>query len=279
MKPSAATARRSLARQQAGRVGIVIVLNNLIRVLVAQGELDQARQFAIECLPLARDEKVGVDLLDATVGLASRLGEHAAAARFWGAADQTLLAWGYRHQPVNSSTRRPCSRIRAVRSAMRPSRPPRRPGAHWRSMRPCSSWSSGWNGGVSLGQWPRVRAIFARLPSRQGLVRPELLGTSGAQGWRLKTICLQPDACAPIKNQDSPALTNDGFEARTLGVSFVGFGSGAGLREIDLDAVDLPVELDARWLTSVYVMAGRFLSLAIGSFRLLLANAILLHLR
>jgi predicted ATPase/DNA-binding winged helix-turn-helix (wHTH) protein len=88
-----------LARQHSGRVGIVILLNNLIRVLVARGELDQARQFAIECLPLARHEKVGVDLLDATVGLASRRGEHAVAARFWGASDRQLLAWGYRHEP------------------------------------------------------------------------------------------------------------------------------------------------------------------------------------
>jgi tetratricopeptide (TPR) repeat protein len=88
-----------LAQQHAGRVGIVIVLDNLIRVLVARGELDQARQFAIECLPLARHEKVSVDLLDATVGLASRLGEHVIAVRFWGAADQQLLAWGYQHEP------------------------------------------------------------------------------------------------------------------------------------------------------------------------------------
>lgn len=88
-----------LARRHAGRVGIVIVLNNLIRVLVARGELDQARHFVIECLPLARHEKVGVDLLDAAFGLVSRLGEHALAARFWGASDQQLLAWGYRHEP------------------------------------------------------------------------------------------------------------------------------------------------------------------------------------
>ena len=88
-----------LARRDAGRVGIVIVLNNLIRLLVARGQLDQARQFAHECLPLARDEKVSVDLMEATVGLASRLGEHAVAARFWGASDRQLVAWGYRHEP------------------------------------------------------------------------------------------------------------------------------------------------------------------------------------
>jgi tetratricopeptide (TPR) repeat protein len=87
------------ARREAGRVGNVIVLDNLIRVLVARGELDQARHFAIECLPLARHEKVSVDLLDATVGLASRLGEHAIAARFWGASNQQLQAWGYQHEP------------------------------------------------------------------------------------------------------------------------------------------------------------------------------------
>jgi predicted ATPase len=87
------------ARSEVGRMGNVVVLDNLIRVLVARGELDQARQFAIECLPLARHEKVGVDLLDATVGLASRRGEHALAARFWGASDRQLQAWGYRHEP------------------------------------------------------------------------------------------------------------------------------------------------------------------------------------
>ncbi len=88
-----------VAQQHAGRVGNVVVLDNLIRVLVARGELDQARHFAIECLPLARREKVSVDLLDATVGLASRRGEHAIAARFWGASDQHLQNWGYRHEP------------------------------------------------------------------------------------------------------------------------------------------------------------------------------------
>jgi hypothetical protein len=80
-----------LAQQHAGRVGQVVVLDNLIRVLVARGRLDEARRLALECLPLARHEKVGVDLLEATVGLASSLGDHATAARFWGAADQQLL--------------------------------------------------------------------------------------------------------------------------------------------------------------------------------------------
>ena len=80
-------------------MGRVVLLDNLIRLLVARGELDEARQFAIECLPLARDEKVSVDLLEATIGLAARHGEHAVAARFWGAADRQLLAWGYRHEP------------------------------------------------------------------------------------------------------------------------------------------------------------------------------------
>jgi predicted ATPase/DNA-binding winged helix-turn-helix (wHTH) protein len=88
-----------LARRHVGRVGNVVLLDNLIRVLVARGALDEARRFAIECLPLARHEKVSVDLLEATVGLAARRGDHAVAARFWGAADRQLLAWGYRHEP------------------------------------------------------------------------------------------------------------------------------------------------------------------------------------
>jgi predicted ATPase/DNA-binding winged helix-turn-helix (wHTH) protein len=89
------------ARGQGGRLGMVVPLNNLIRVLVARGRLNQARSMAIECVSLVLDQKVGVDLLEASVGLASCLGEHATAARFWGAADQTLKAWGYRHQPVD----------------------------------------------------------------------------------------------------------------------------------------------------------------------------------
>ena len=88
-----------LARRHAGRVGIVILIDNLIRLLVARDKLEEARQFALECLPLARGEKVSVDLVEATVGLASRLGDHAVAARFWGASDRQLLAWGYRHEP------------------------------------------------------------------------------------------------------------------------------------------------------------------------------------
>lgn len=88
-----------LTRSHVGRVGHVVLLDNLIRLLVARGELEEARQLAVECLPLARHEKVSVDLLEATVGLAARRGEHAVAARFWGASDRQLLAWGYRHEP------------------------------------------------------------------------------------------------------------------------------------------------------------------------------------
>ena len=70
-------------------------------MLVARGRPDAARRFAIEGLPLVRNEKIGVDLLEATVGLASCLGAHEMAARFWGAADQRLREWGYRFQPVD----------------------------------------------------------------------------------------------------------------------------------------------------------------------------------
>jgi predicted ATPase/DNA-binding winged helix-turn-helix (wHTH) protein len=90
-----------LMRVHGGRLGIGVVLNNLVRVLVARGQAAQARHFAIECLHVVRDENLGVDLLEASVGLASRLGEFERAARFWGAADQTLGGWGYRHQPVD----------------------------------------------------------------------------------------------------------------------------------------------------------------------------------
>jgi predicted ATPase/DNA-binding winged helix-turn-helix (wHTH) protein len=91
----------AVARQQGGRLGIVVTLNNLIRVQVAKGRPELARPLAQECLPLVSGEKVGVDLLEASVGLAACLAEHETAARFWGAADQTLKAWGYRHQPVD----------------------------------------------------------------------------------------------------------------------------------------------------------------------------------
>ena len=92
-----------LARAHIGRMGTVTLLNNLLRVQVARGLPDQARCFAIECLHLVRDEKIGVDLLEACAGLASCLGEHERAARFWGAANQKLREWGYRFQPVDST--------------------------------------------------------------------------------------------------------------------------------------------------------------------------------
>ena len=91
----------AVAREQGGRLGIVVTLNNLIRVQVAKGRPELARTLALECLTLVRGQKVGVDLLEASVGLAACLAEHERAARFWGAADQTLQAWGYRHQPVD----------------------------------------------------------------------------------------------------------------------------------------------------------------------------------
>ncbi len=92
----------AVAREQGGRLGIVVVLNNLIRVEVAKARPEAARPLALECLPLVRDQKVGVDLLEASVGLAACLADHEQAARFWGAADQALKDWGYRHQPVDT---------------------------------------------------------------------------------------------------------------------------------------------------------------------------------
>jgi predicted ATPase/DNA-binding winged helix-turn-helix (wHTH) protein len=87
------------ARHHSGRVANVLVLDNLVRLLVARDALEEARQLVIECLPLARDEKVSVDLLEVSVGLASKRGEHHIAARFWGAADRQARAWGYHPEP------------------------------------------------------------------------------------------------------------------------------------------------------------------------------------
>ena len=94
----------AVAREQCDHLGVVVTLNNLIRVQVAKRRPESARQLAHECVPLVRGQKVGVDLLEAAVGLAACLGDHESAARFWGAADQTLKAWGYRHQPVVDHT-------------------------------------------------------------------------------------------------------------------------------------------------------------------------------
>lgn len=91
----------AVAREQGDRLGVVVTLNNLIRVQVAKDRPEPARSLARECLALVRGQKVGVDLLEASVGLAACLAEYARAARYWGAADQTLKAWGYRHQPVD----------------------------------------------------------------------------------------------------------------------------------------------------------------------------------
>jgi non-specific serine/threonine protein kinase len=90
-----------LSRTRSDRLGVVVVLNNLIRVLVASGRPGQALSFAADCLGLVHQQKVGVDLLEACVGLASSLGQYERAARYWGAADQKLKEWGYRHQPVD----------------------------------------------------------------------------------------------------------------------------------------------------------------------------------
>jgi predicted ATPase len=91
----------AVAREQGDRLGVAVTLNNLIRVQVARGRPEPALTMARECLHLVRGQKVGVDLLEASVGLAASLAEHQTAARLWGAADQTLRSWGYRHQPVD----------------------------------------------------------------------------------------------------------------------------------------------------------------------------------
>jgi non-specific serine/threonine protein kinase len=91
-----------LARRHGGRVTIVVLLNNLVRVLVALDRPDQARSVAIEGLALVGDEKVGVDLLEATVGLAASLGDCKRAVRTWACVGQTMREWGYRHQTTDT---------------------------------------------------------------------------------------------------------------------------------------------------------------------------------
>lgn len=91
----------AVAREQGDRLGVAVTLNNLIRVQVARGRPEPARDMARECLQLVRGHKVGVDLLEASVGLAACHADYQTAARLWGAADQTLKSWGYRHQPVD----------------------------------------------------------------------------------------------------------------------------------------------------------------------------------
>jgi predicted ATPase/DNA-binding winged helix-turn-helix (wHTH) protein len=90
-----------LARARGDRLAAIVFLNNLIRVLVATDRPSEASACAAECLSLVGREKVGVDLLEAVVGLAACRDEHMLAARWWGAADQWLRDWGYRHQPVD----------------------------------------------------------------------------------------------------------------------------------------------------------------------------------
>ena len=92
----------AVAREQGGRLGIVVTLNNLIRVQVAKGRPELARPLAQECLPLVRGQKVGVDLLEASVGLAVVPGRARERRRASGAPrTRRFRAWGYRHQPVD----------------------------------------------------------------------------------------------------------------------------------------------------------------------------------
>lgn len=71
----------ALARKLGARLIVVAILNNPVRLQVATDRPALAQQYAQACPPLVHHEKVGVDLLEASVGLAACRGEHRLAPR------------------------------------------------------------------------------------------------------------------------------------------------------------------------------------------------------
>jgi predicted ATPase/DNA-binding winged helix-turn-helix (wHTH) protein len=87
-----------LSRAQGDIHGTLIVLGNLVRVLVAAGRHEDARVHAIEAEALLRgmgESVMRLELLEVVAGLASSRGEHAVAARFWGATRWRFSDAGY----------------------------------------------------------------------------------------------------------------------------------------------------------------------------------------
>lgn len=84
----------------------LIFLHNLVRVQVAAGRHDGARACAVEAYELLREvgeEVLKLELLEVSAGLASVLGDHETAARFWGVATQRYVDAGYR-RPAEDQT-------------------------------------------------------------------------------------------------------------------------------------------------------------------------------
>lgn len=88
-----------LARGRGDIRSTLIFLHNLVRVQVAAGRHAGAHACAVESHALLSDvgeDVLKLELLEVTAGLASALGEHEAAARFWGFATQRYVDAGYR---------------------------------------------------------------------------------------------------------------------------------------------------------------------------------------
>jgi predicted ATPase/DNA-binding winged helix-turn-helix (wHTH) protein len=95
-----------LARAQGNVRAVLIFLHNLIRVTVAARKHAEAHDFAAESEELLRDvgeDVLKLELLEVTAGLASILGEHPVAARWWGYAYQRYLDQGYVRPTVDEA--------------------------------------------------------------------------------------------------------------------------------------------------------------------------------
>lgn len=95
-----------LSRGQGDIHGTLIVLANLVRVLVAAGRHEDARACAIEAETVLRgmgDSVMRLELLEVVAGLASSLGDHQVAARFWGATRSRFSEAGYARPTVDEA--------------------------------------------------------------------------------------------------------------------------------------------------------------------------------
>jgi hypothetical protein len=76
----------------------LLSLHNLVRVLVVAGEADAAQACAVESEALLRgvgEDLPKLELLEVAAGLAALRGEHALAARLWGATGRRIVDAGY----------------------------------------------------------------------------------------------------------------------------------------------------------------------------------------
>lgn len=87
-----------LLRIEGDALVLLIVLHNLVRLMVAAGRHDEARAFAHEAETRVRglaESVLKLELLKVSAGIAAGLGEHALAARWWGAASARFAEAGY----------------------------------------------------------------------------------------------------------------------------------------------------------------------------------------